>query len=254
MFGLQNFQGSCWVNTCIQSIFRIPEVQERYSNDKADQDNKIDTSLQTIWKSKGTHGLKQFFESVRSETLPAGNDIGDSHELYNYLCDKLPFLDELVRFKIAEVRTCKNCNDKQIREDKVIEYSISSDNKHISIVDSILKTSVEEEISDWKCESCKKVGCIKKQLIGSFPKVMVFHMIPTTGSVDYSSILVINKRKYALLSVNCYNSFHWWMYGRNLPVGSSWYTLDDTRIQEHGPKQFPISNKMRMLIYYRLDN
>ena len=124
----------------------------------------------------------------------------------------------------------------------------------MSIVDSILNSTKVEEILEWKCELCKKEGCTKQQLIGSFPKVMVFHMLPTTGSVDYSSVLVLNKRKYVLLSVSCYNGSHWWGYGRNLPLGTSWYTLDDTRIHEHGPKQFPISNKMRILIYYRLDN
>jgi ubiquitin C-terminal hydrolase len=253
MFGLQNFRGSCWVNTCIQAVFKIPEMQERYSNDKADTSNVIDMSLQTIWTSKGEEGLKQFFESVRTATLPAGHDIGDSHELFQYLCDKIPFLDDLVRFKIGEIRICNNCKDKQIREDKLTEFSISA-NKRMSIVESILNSTKVEEILEWKCELCKKEGCTKQQLIGSFPKVMVFHMLQTTGSVDYSSVLILNKRKYVLLSVSCYNGSHWWGYGRSLPLGTSWYTLDDTRIHEHGPKQFPISNKMRILIYYRLDN
>jgi hypothetical protein len=145
MFGLQNFRGSCWVNTCIQAVFKIPEMQERYSNDKADTSNIIDMSLQTIWNSKGEEGLKQFFESVRTATLPAGHDIGDSHELFQYLCDKIPFLDDLVRFKIGEIRICNNCKDKQIREDKLTEFSISA-NKRMSIVESILNSTKVEEI------------------------------------------------------------------------------------------------------------
>jgi hypothetical protein len=32
------------------------------------------------------------------------------------------------------------------------------------------------------------------------------------------------------------------------------YTLDDSNITEHGPKQFPVSGNMRLLIYYRLEN
>ena len=31
------------------------------------------------------------------------------------------------------------------------------------------------------------------------------------------------------------------------------HMLDDERVQEYGPKQFPLSSNMRLLIYYRLD-
>ena len=109
MFGLQNFKGSCWVNSCIQGIFRIPEVQTRYDKEEHDSSNILDSSLYKVWSSKGQNGLKDFFESVKMDTLPAGRDIGDSHELLMYLCDKLPFLDTLCRFKIADSIVCKNC-------------------------------------------------------------------------------------------------------------------------------------------------
>jgi len=254
MFGLHNFRGSCWVNTCLQAIFRIPEVQDRYTAETFNKGNIIDECLSKIWKSKGEDGLKQFFEAIRTETMPAGQGIGDAHELIQYLCDKLPFLDELVRFKIGDSIQCINCNEREIKEDSVIEFSISSEEKHKPLIDCISESVKEHIIEEWKCEKCNKTGCKKQQLIGSFPKIMMFHMIPTQGSVDYSSILALNKRQYALLSVSCFNGGHWWGYGRNMPPGSSWYTLNDKQVQEHGPKQFPISNKMRLLIYYRLEN
>jgi len=31
MFGLNNFNGSCWVNAALQAIFRFPHVQARYN-------------------------------------------------------------------------------------------------------------------------------------------------------------------------------------------------------------------------------
>jgi len=79
-------------------------------------------------------------------------------------------------------------------------------------------------------------------------------MTPATGSIEYPSILALNGNQYALLSLCCYDNVHWWAYGRNMPPGSSWFSLNDKHIQEHGPKQFPVSNKMRVLIYYRLEN
>jgi ubiquitin C-terminal hydrolase len=254
MFGLQNFRGSCWVNTCIQAVLRIPEVQDRYSKNEHDSSNFLDEALYKIWSSKGEHGLKDFFESVKLDTLPAGRDIGDSHELLMYLCDKLPFLDTLCRFKIADSIVCKNCGKKELKEDSVTEYSLSSEKLMTPISECILNSVKHYDIDDWKCETCKKEGCTKQQLIGTFPKVMIFHKISTNSSINYSSILGLNGKQYALLSVSCYNGSHWWSYGRNMPPGSSWYTLDDMNITEHGPKQFPVSGNMRLLIYYRLEN
>ena len=254
MFGLKNFSGSCWVNTCLQAIFLIPEVRDRYEKQKHDETNPIDQSLYKIWSSDGMSGLREFFDAVKTETMPAGSNIGDSHELLVYLCDKLPFLDELCRFKVADTIQCSNCPFKDMREDTVMEYSFSSEGLRIPISNCIMKSVMPYTIEDWTCEKCNKKGCTKQQLIGSFPKAMIFHMVSTKSSVDYSSILVLNKLKYALISVSCYNGAHWWGYGRTMPPGSSWYTLDDTNIVEHGPKEFPLSGKMRLLIYYRLEN
>lgn len=254
MFGLQNFRGSCWVNTCIQAIMKIPEVQDRYSKKEYDEKNILDESLYKIWTSKGDTGLKDFFDSVKLDTLPAGRDIGDTHELLIYLCDKLPFLDKLCRFKIADCIKCINCPEKELKEDSVTEYSLSSEKSMTPISECILKSVSTYTIDDWKCEKCKGKGCTKQQLIGSFPRVMIFHKTDTDHSINYSSILGLNGNQYALISVSCYNGSHWWAYGRNMPPGSPWYTLDDRNVTEHSPKQFPVSGNMRLLIYYRLEN
>lgn len=254
MFGLQNYRGSCWVNACLQAIYRFPEIQKRYSSNTFEKSNIIDESLYKIYKSNGQEGLKDFFESVRTDAMPAGQNIGDSHELFNYLCDKLPFLDHLCRFKIADIIECTNCKEKQIKEDSVVEYSLSSTGKFIPLSECISNTVIPYNIADWKCDKCNHTGCIKQQLIGSFPKVMVFHMVTPDSSVNYSSILVLNNKKYALLSIVCYTGGHWLTHGRHMPPGSDWHTYDDLSVTSHGAKQFPVSNKMRLLIYYRLED
>ena len=35
-FGLRNQRGSCWVNAALQAIFRIPDVQKRFSEGNHD--------------------------------------------------------------------------------------------------------------------------------------------------------------------------------------------------------------------------
>lgn len=249
MFGLHNFSGSCWVNACLQCLFRIPDVQERYNAGTFEKDNTIDESLCKIWQSKGQQGLKEFFDSVCTATMPAGRGIGDSHELFQYLCDKLPYLDALMRFKIADSIVCKNCNHKTIKEDSVIEFAIATEKRNAKLIECIADVVKPCEISEWLCEKCNTKGCTKQQLIGSFPRVMLFHLIPLNGSADYTSSLGINKNTYSLLSVGCYNGSHWWSYGRD--INTNWYTLDDTRVTENGPRLFPLSNKARLLIYYR---
>lgn len=254
MFGLHNYSGSCWVNAALQAFFRIPDVQTRYTEGKVDKSNIVDICLARIWKSKGEDGLRDFFEAVRTDTMPAGISIGDSHELFQYLCDKLPFLDEICRFKVAHTMKCNTCNAKSTTHDSVIEFSLDSvDGKHVPLSTCIAKTVEPYDLEGWNCETCKNSGGTRQQLIGTFPKSIMFHAPLSDTTIDYSSILVLNKRKYALSSVVCFNGGHWWTYGRDMPPGSCWYILDDDRVQKHGFKQFPVSSNMRLLIYYRLD-
>lgn len=254
MFGLHNYRGSCWVNACLQGLFRIPEIQLRYNQKKVDYVNDIDRHLHTIYKTNGEDGLKEFFESVRTESMPAGQGIGDSNELFVYLCDKLPFLDQLCRFKIANVIQCKSCSEKQVKEDSVIEFTLSSTGRFVPISDCISNVVQPQTIDGWKCEKCNQLGCTSQQLIGTFPNVMIFNMVSQGTSVNYSSLLVLNGKRYALSSVICYSGSHWWTRARDMPPGSPWYTLDDTQVTNHGPDKFPVSNMMRILIYYRLEN
>ena len=135
----------------------------------------------------------------------------------------------------------------------MIEFDITTTEPDTPILDCIQRVVAPTKIDTWKCEKCNKLGCTNNYLIGSFPKVMLFHVRSINGSVGYSSILVLNKKKYALIGIVCYNGSHWWTYGRNIPPGSPWCKIDDQHIQNFGPKQFPVSTAMRMLIYYQLD-
>jgi len=113
MFGLQNFRGSCWVNTCIQAVLRIPEVQEQVFQE-------MNTTLPIFWTKlftrfglqKENMVLEDFFEYVRLDTLPAGRDIGDSHELLMYLCDKLPFWIRCVALRLP-IQLCARIVEKR---------------------------------------------------------------------------------------------------------------------------------------------
>ena len=104
MFGLRNKNGSCWINAALQAVFRIPELQTRFSEGEEDNKNPVETTLAEIWGSKGDEGLRDFYESVRTTHMPAGEGIGDSHELIEFLCDRIPFLDT-TRMSVEEIAT-----------------------------------------------------------------------------------------------------------------------------------------------------
>ena len=253
MFGLHNYSGSCWVNACLQGIFRIPEVIDRYTKETHDPQNPVDASLNTIWNSQGRSGLKEFFNSARTATMPAGQGIGDSNELLVYLCDKLPYLDELCRFKIAETMNCA-CGFSQITNDSIIEFNLHPSKRQTPINECILAEVTPEKLDDWKCDKCKeKGGATRQKLIGTFPKVMIFQVATPDTSVQYSSQLVMNSKKYHLLSVISHTGGHWFAHSREMPPGKPWFTLDDTRVRQHSPNEFPMSEMMKVLIYYRLE-
>jgi ubiquitin C-terminal hydrolase len=253
-FGIRNQKGSCWVNAALQSIFRIRDVQDRYTKDKADTNNPTEMCIQEIWNSEGDEGLKAFFECVKTATMPAGDGIGDSHELLEFLCDKIPFLDKMFRFKVANVIKCSNCPNSESKPDSLVEFSINPTYRKQSVSDCIVEAVKPIKIDDWLCSKCKNHGCTKQFLMGSFPRVLAFHMTSVNTSASYSSILAINGIKYALFAVICYNGGHWWTYGRNLPPpGQPWIEFDDLNVRRHGPQHFPISDQMRLLMYYRLN-
>jgi ubiquitin C-terminal hydrolase len=253
-FGLRNQRGSCWVNATLQAVFRIPDVQARYVPDaEIPQGSTVDLCLQEIWGSKGDEGLKPFYECVRTAVMPAGEGIGDSHELLEFLCDKLPFLDKLCRFKVANTVKCDKCEYKDSHADSLIEFSVSPTQRKQSLADCVIASVTPTKGPDWKCEKCGGMGCTKQLLMASFPQVFVFHATSLRTSVSYSTILVLNGQKYALLAVVCFNGGHWWTYGREMPPGKNWLEYDDMSVRNHGPNHFPLSDHMRLLFYYRIN-
>jgi len=251
MFSLKNYRGSCWVNACLQGLFRIPEVQQRFTEEKADPANPLETSLQKIWNSKGTEGLKEFFDSVKNVSLPTGRGTADSHELLIYILDKLPWLEDLCKFAVVDKISCTKCDYTSECKDTKIELSLFPDGIGKTVSECIAHEVQETLPEGSKCEKCGE-PYRKQLLLGSFPKVLLLHVYTEAQKrTEYCSNLIVNGRKYILLSVLSYNGAHWWAYGRD-GQGKSWWTLDDTRVTEHKPNEFPLSHTMRMLIYYQI--
>jgi ubiquitin C-terminal hydrolase len=242
MFGLPNISGSCWVNAALQGLFACPSMRDH----KPDETNIVDKSFTEVYTSKGTNGLLDLFNFIRTTYIPAGHDIGDSHELILHLCNKMPWLDELMRFKIANRLKCKTCGHGTLKEETTLEIGLSPSDGKMSILDALNEYVQPSEIEGWICEKCKeKRICIVQTLFGTFPKILMIH----GSSVRYSKILLLNKRRYELSAVICFNGGHWWSYGRQ---GSEWYELDDTNVRQI--EKLDIMSTMRILLYFLIEN
>lgn len=248
-FPLQNINGSCWINAALHALFRCPIVQDRYTRGEVDATNPVDVCLKTLWSTQGKEGLHQLFQCIRTTHMPAGQGIGDSHELIQFLCDKLPWLDAAARFQVGDILTCSHCKDKGIKYDSINELHVAP-SKDMSILDAIQETCQSVTIDERLCEKCSQRGCTKQFLFSTFPTLLMFHRSTLDTSMDYSSILVLNGKKYVLFAVVCYNGAHWWTFGRDLPIGNPWYRLDDDHVAEITNKQFPVAGAMRMLLYF----
>jgi ubiquitin C-terminal hydrolase len=188
---------------------------------------------------------------IKTTYLPAGENIGDSHELIVHLCDKLPWLDEKFRFHSGDRIECNHCHDTQLKTTTIIDLNLMPSNPGIPLLDAIQEYVTPHTIPEWKCEKCNQLGCTKQVLFGTFPKVM---MIWSMTPIDYSSLLVLNGKKYFLFSVICFNGGHWFSYARKLPPGHAWYILDDTSVREMDSKKFPVDRTMRVLLYFLYEN
>lgn len=251
-FGLRNQRGSCWVNAALQAVYRIPDLQQRFHDGKQDTTNPVEVCLHQIWESSGEQGLKDLYACVNTTLMPAGEGIGDSHELLEFLCDKVPFLDRLFRFKVAHNVACSNCAYKESRRESMVEFPIVPSRPKQSASEAIVEACRPVTIPDWTCEKCKKNGCTKQFLMGTFPQIMTFHVTSIKSTVTYSSVLALNGINYALFAVICFDGGHWWTYGRDLPPGKPWACYNDAHVRSHGPNQFPLHDNMRLLMYYRL--
>ena len=252
-FGLRNQKGSCWVNAALQAVFRIPDLQQRFQDGKHDTTNPVEVCLHTIWSSSGAMGLKDFYACVNTTLMPAGEGIGDSHELLEFLCDNIPMLDKMFRFSVENRLKCSNCLYTDGKRESMIEFPIVPSKPKETVVDAIVAAAQPHTIPDWTCEKCKGKGCTKQFLLAGFPRILAFHVTSLRSTVTYSSILTLNKIDYALFAVVCYDGGHWWTYGRDMPPGKTWVTYNDDRVHSHGPQQFPMADTMRLLMYYRLN-
>jgi ubiquitin C-terminal hydrolase len=251
MFGLPNIRGSCWVNAALQGAFACPSLKDH----EPDATNPVDQCLTGLYRSKGENHLADFMGCIKTSYMPAGENIGDSHELLVHLLDKLPWLDKEFRFKTANQLTCKECGTKTLKEDSVIELSIAAARPHTPILESLKQMVAPIEIEGWQCDHCKeKRTCVSQMMFGTFPNMLMIHRYSHSASIDYASILVLNQRKYALCAVLCYNGAHWWAYTRKMPPGQPWYECDDARVREMGANQFPVAGSMRVLLYSLLEN
>jgi len=222
-----------------------------YKDNKPEAENQVDVALHAVYMSKGAAGLKELYGSIRTTYMPAGLNIGDSHELIVHMCDKLPWLDKAFRFEIGDRIECSHCKDVQVKTDTTIDLHLMPSKPRIPLLQAIQEYIQPHTIADWKCEKCNMLGCTKQVMFGGFPKTL---MIWSSTPVEYSSVVVINSKPYVLFGVVCFNGGHWKTYARKLPPGNPWTVLDDQTVMSMDARKFPLDTTMRVLLYFLTEN
>ena len=165
MFGLPNHRGSCWVNAALQGLFSCPPLEEHYSKrENVDRENPIDVCMEAVYRTKGNAGLRDLFECIKTTYMPAGENIGDSHELITHLCDKLPWLDKYFRFDIGDKITCNSCGVSEFRKTSTLDTHLMPSKKGIPLLEAI-QEHVHDAYVFYKFQS--------------FSRFLVLDMIPT---------------------------------------------------------------------------
>jgi ubiquitin C-terminal hydrolase len=162
-------------------------------------------------------------------------------------------LDKLLRFKVANSIQCDHCDYKDLRPDTLTEFCIAPTARKQSVSDAIAEAVRPVHIQDWKCDKCNNKGCHKQLLLAEFPQVLVFHQTSIGTTAAYTPMLVLNKQKYALFAVVFFTGGHWFTWGRNLPPGQNWVRFDDDNVRTYAPNFMPHDDRMRLLMYYRIN-
>jgi len=245
MFGITNIGGSCWINACLQGLFSIPDIKERYSS-SVELENNLDSCLKNVWLSHASiSSLMALFPEITTKTTPAGKGIGDSHELFLILCDKLTFLNKLCSFETANVIKC-SCGNQTIHKQTSNNLFIHTSGR---LADSILASTNPEKIDSYSdCNICSAetktvTGSTNRFIMCTFPSIMVINILPGTN-VQFGSEITLNENKYELISIICNSGGHWFGYYKH----NKWMLGNDTSVSETGVN---IRSHVRVLFYIK---
>ena len=157
-------------------------------------------------------------------------------------------MEDLCKFQTCDKFKCSKCDYESLKEDTKIEISLFPNSDKKTILECLDNEIKEEILEDSKCEKCQE-KLTKQLLFKNLPKILIIHVYNhPRNKTDYSSSIIINSKKYILLSALCFNGGHWNCIGRD---NNLWHVFDDTNIRSFKENEFPVSSLMRVLIYYQ---
>lgn len=122
----------------------------------------------------------------------------------------------------------------------------TEETSHTDVKDLLDAYTEEEQINEWKCEKCSKVGCVRQALIAVPPNVLMVHISRfqrCSQRVTFGRELVVQcdrrKCRYFIYAVIVYRSMgsnggHYFAYVRSgRGQDEQWYLADDDETQSY---------------------
>ena len=146
----------------------------------------------------------------------------------------------------ARLVKCKSCGDRSStsRSEYCFCVTCPEETSYADVKDLLDAYTQEEQINEWKCEKCSKVGCVRQAVIKLPPNVLMVHISRLqrcSPRVTFGRELVVNcerrKCRYALYAVIVYRSMgsnggHYFAYVRSgRGQDEQWYLADDDETQ-----------------------
>jgi ubiquitin C-terminal hydrolase len=192
----------------------------------------------------------------------------------NYLESNNSIITTIFTGLFASDVVCKNCSNKNVNFEafNILELSLSGeDHKFYNLEDCIKNFCKNEEVENYKCDSCKNTGiAVKRMTIFQLPPKLIIQLKRFNGknkhkindlikfplndldmSIAQNEIKQINKKYNLYATINhsgSLNGGHYVAHCKNL-IDKKWYYFNDSSISYVDESDEIIDNSAYVLFY-----
>lgn len=195
-------------------------------------------------------------ETIKEKCKLKGLNKSDK-EWHNHFKDDNSLIIENFYSQLKLTTTCKHCNYFTDRYEPFMIYSLYIKNLN-SVKECLDNKFKNESINDWKCDKCKQVGAINKEILIKIPKFIIIQLKRFDKNnkintfIKYDDILYIKNTNYKLIGLTIHegglHSGHYYAICYNL-IDKRWRLYNDSMVRKLNEKE--VFNKKAYCLFYK---